>query len=239
VDGHDIGPGPWGLVERLPLLDTLIVSRLSIIAIPFLALILCTVVARATVAGPDRTPQARRTGRYVLLAAVLALMTVVPVPLTAGTVPPIPHFITAGTWRETITPNSVVMTVPMTMSNGGIDTILWQVPSDGQFKLVGGYFFGPHGADLTGHPFPENTATQRMINTVWLNGKPPAATGALRAQAKADLITLQVDAIVVAQRGHTQDVLNLLTGLLGTAPNQIDDVWVWHIQHGVAIQTVN
>jgi hypothetical protein len=130
------------------------------------------------------------------------------------------------------------MTVPMTMADGAIDTIMWQIPTGGQFSLVGGYFVGPHHNDPTGYHFPDNTATQRMINTLWSTGKQTAITESVRERARADLAHLQVDVIVVADRGRSKDVLAMLTDLLGLPPVKVDDVWTWRVHDGLAVRSV-
>jgi hypothetical protein len=243
--GHRLIPGPWALVQRLPILDSMIVSRLTFLAIPFIGLMLALMMARGGAAAADGdsigrpAAEAVRVRRFVLLAIVAALVSVAPAPLPISDRPAIPTFITSGEWQRTIGPGSTIMTVPMTMSNGGLDTVNWQVSADGQFSLVGGYFVGPHGTDRSGHSFPVNTATQRMINDLWLTGKAPKITEPQRAQARVDLTALHVDAIVVADRGHTKEVVLALTQLLGVPPAHLTDVWTWRIRDGVAVTSTN
>jgi hypothetical protein len=229
-------PGPWALVAHVPVLDALIVSRLTFLALPFLGLLVALILARVTAGTAEAPAPPRRVRRYALLAVVAALVPLAPTPLAVTNRPPIPKFITSGDWQQSIPPGSTLMTVPMTMSNGGLDTINWQVPADGQFNLVGGYFLQPHGADKLGHYFPAYTPTQRMLNDLWLTGKAPKVTETQRAQARTDLAALRVDDIVVADRGHTTEVLNTLTQLLGMGPVHRDDVWTWKIRGGIAIQ---
>jgi hypothetical protein len=239
VAGHSLLPGPWGLLEGLPVFDSVIVSRLTLLAVPFIGVLLALLTTRAMAAAADRPrAEALRVRRYALLGIAAALVSVAPAPLPVIDRPATPDFITSGVWEQVIIPGSTVMTVPMTMSNGGIDTINWQVPTNGQFSLVGGYFVGPHDDDQTGHYFPDNTSTQRLINSLWLTGKGPTITADLRAKARTDLTTLEVDVIVVAERGHWQEVNTALTQLLSLAPVRVDDVWTWRIQDGAAIRTV-
>jgi dolichyl-phosphate beta-glucosyltransferase len=239
--GHRLVPGPWALLQHVPLLDTIILGRLAFIAVPFIGLILAMLVADLTrEVRRRRSPETLRVLRFGALAIAAALLPIAPTPLPVTTRPAIPEFITTGAWRQSISPGSTLLTVPLTMSNGGLDTMNWQIPADGGFALAGGYFLGPHGNDRTGHYFPENTATQRMLNDVWLTGRKPRVGDKERAQARADLARLRVDAVVVqARRGHATEAVEVLTGLLGTPPVEILDVSVWRIHDGTAVQTVN
>jgi hypothetical protein len=100
--GRDTGaPGPYALLDGLPVLDAMIVGRFALVAAPTLGILLAVAA--------DRVSTLPQTGRAVAAAVIVAaLVPIAPTPLQAADRPDVPHFITSGQWREYVEPGFAV-----------------------------------------------------------------------------------------------------------------------------------
>jgi hypothetical protein len=129
----DLGPGPWQLLSRLPVMSSIVPVRLSLLTSLFIAFGLTHAMTRMLTG---------RRGRITILTVVLALF----VPL----VPygrydtryeiPTPRFFTDSAALATIRPGATVLLLPHSRDPGvSGQHMMWQLRSHLRFKIVGGY----------------------------------------------------------------------------------------------------
>ena len=130
VNGRATVPGPFRLISHLPLVDLVVAARLALVVIPFVGILLAI--------GLDQSVTlARPWLRYLVPAAVaLACLPILPLPVPTVSVPAVPHFITAGTWRGYVPGDRTLVPVP-TPSSFALDgmratqkTARWFAPQD-------------------------------------------------------------------------------------------------------------
>jgi hypothetical protein len=156
---------PWGLLEHVPVISSLLPSRLSIVADGTAAALLAFAIDLAW-ARLSRTGLGRRgAGAVVAFVAVIAVLPVVPVPLGAYSALPLPSG-----WASTfaalrLRPHARVLVVPV--PNAQLtDTLRWQAESWQQISLVGGYFEGPDQTGQAGID-PNTWRLQPYLNQLW------------------------------------------------------------------------
>jgi hypothetical protein len=206
VFGIDV-PGPWAVIRHLPLYDSVVESRLTMVCIPIIGVLLAL--------GIDRF---RKVG-YVLVAA--ALLPIVPVPLTAIDRGPSPEFFSTGLWRDYVRPGRSVVPAPPTNGANGAP-LQWQREADFGFTLPDGYFVGPHGPEGKGG----YGAVPRPTSTMFWQVQDGGGCVIAPAQLRADLEYWNADVIVVQpgnERMHT-----CLDELLGRG-SLVGGLWVWRV----------
>jgi hypothetical protein len=221
VGGSATGiPGPWALAGKLPLLDHIPPSRLSMVCIPVLGLLLAAAIERL------------RHGRRWLqaagaLATAVALVPLFPVSKPVVERAAVPEFFTSGHWREYLDRGDTVVPVPVP-SPDDIDAYRWQTAVDFGVVLPGGYFLYP-AADGTGHWGAPVRPTETLLLEVQA-GAPLTITARDRARARTDLTHWQADVVVlpVTERRAAQ-LAATLTDLLGEQPTRVDDVLLWDV----------
>src|SRR5947207_217552 len=90
-------PGPWWLVSRLPLFDSVVPTRLALVVTTLLGILFAVIVDRA---GADRRPM------------TLALVAVALVPLRTVPAEPLPRFVASGDWRRYVPPGGTLLVAP-------------------------------------------------------------------------------------------------------------------------------
>jgi hypothetical protein len=218
---HALGPGPYRLVSRLPLFDSMITTRLGLVVAVAIAVLLALASDRVLEAAPLVTGLPVRllaTG-----AAVAALLPVAPTRLQSVDRPPLPEFITSGHWRGYVDAGRTVVPVPMVGTMG----MRWAVAARHDFAVAQGYFLGPTSADdPSGRFFASPRPTQVLLEDA-AQGRPHQIGATEREQARADVRYWRADAIVVP--GDQSGVRAALDGLFGPG-TRVDDVWVWDVR---------
>jgi len=219
VGGSPSGiPGPWALVGKLPVLDHIPSSRLSLVCIPVLGLLVAAAIERL---------QHRRGWQKVAgtIAIVVALLSWVPLSKPVEQRAAAPAFFTSGDWEDHLRRGATVVPVPVP-SPQDIDAYRWQVAVDFDIVLPGGYFLYP-GDDGTGHWGAAARPTETLLLQVQ-QGVPVAITEQDRANARTDLAHWQADAVVLpVTEVRAPQLAEALTDLLGQRPTRIDDVLYW------------
>jgi hypothetical protein len=215
-------PGPWRLFDQLPLFDSILPSRLSLVGVPCLGLLIALAVDRL-IRERERPP----TVRYAIAGVIiLALLPIVPKPLPVRDRPPVPKFFADGTWRQYVRPGRSVVAVPLPDAISALP-LDWQVAARGDFNLAEGYFVGPHGADRHGAHGADRRPTSQLLADYQYDGKRATITQTQRDQAVRDLRFWQAD-IVVLQPERAK-VAPLVVDLLGPG-KFIDGVWIWDVR---------
>ncbi|MFI5846008.1 hypothetical protein ACIA8K_40520 [Catenuloplanes sp. NPDC051500] len=213
--GDVTAPGPWEPFAHLPLFDSVVPTRLVLVAIPCVGLLLALAVERS---------------RTVLLPLVLAaLLPIVPLPMDTKQIPPIPAYITGHEYRAQLTDGGSMLVVPGPWTD--TTNLRWAARSGLEFPLALGYFIGP-GPEEDGRGIfgPQKRPTHLLIADVTATGVTPVPTAEQRAAFAADLAFWQTSVIVVpAEHQNREAVKMLLADLTGRPPTEIGGVTVWDI----------
>ena len=183
---------PWYWLEGLPLLNAALPDRFSIVADGAGAALLAFAVdaARPVFAAfaARRLPRLAvgwRPAAVVMSGAVLAVLPIVPKPLPAADVTPLPPGWSAAFAALRLPPSASVLVVPIPLSTF-TEPLRWQADTGEPGSLVGGYFIGPawNGRSYTdGNGLPP---AGRYLNAIWTfsqGGLPKALAGGLPPNA--------------------------------------------------------
>lgn len=218
-------PLPWLIFQFLPLLGSVLTSRLMLYAYLMAALLLAYFIARL----PTFQPRARLAGYLLLVLVALSLLPRVPLAPYQRSVPA--FFTGSGVTRVA---GQTVLVAPFSADPGLIknppwevaDPMLWQAASGMRFKTPAGYAWGrgPGGIPLAG---PAPTRTQDLMTGISRFGSYPALCDADRAQVFADLRRWRVSAVVVGPMGQRVKMVEFFTDLFGAPPEEADGVSLW------------
>jgi hypothetical protein len=227
-NGHRTGiPAPIGLVEKLPLMEALIIVRLGLVTMVATGLLLALLTDRvrdwARRAEPAGVP-VRALAAVVGLAVLLPL---VPAPLpTAPRTPAIPELITAERWRDHVEPGgTLVYAAPTSQTN-----LAWAAAAGAGYAIVQGYFLFPRSPDDT-HARWETPArpTQAIMEEVMKGGR-HTVTDADRAAAREDVRFWKADAVVLGAGEPNVGPLRSLTTELYGEPKLVGGAYVWDVR---------
>ncbi|MEH1127521.1 DUF2079 domain-containing protein [Micromonospora sp. CPCC 206061] len=216
---------PYKVVGSLPIFNAALPARLALVVAPVIGVLLAYAV--------DALP---RPSRLWPAAFAVALLPLVPIPLTTVEYEPVPRFITSGAWREYVSEGGVIAPVPPT-SDVLPDGQRWQAYAlthgQGEFAIPAGFFLGPGGPDGKGRIGPVPRPSAELLFEVARTGVVPPITDADRAAARDDLRYWDAEVVVLADRvhgakwpAHPEALLRATTELLGP-PERVDDVWLW------------
>ncbi|MFY9926873.1 MAG: hypothetical protein WAK82_02610 [Streptosporangiaceae bacterium] len=248
---------PWYWLQSLPVLSAALPDRFSIVADGMAAVLLAfavdaaiPAVARLVSRWLPRLAVGRRPAAVVMCCAVLALLPIVPRPLPADKVTPVPAGWTTVLAALRLPASAPVLVVPLPMSTF-TEPLRWQADSGEPRSLVGGYFMGPNAS---GRGYIDGTGTPPAalyLNAVWLRssqGLPTALAGnvppsAYRgnpryiqirkvtdARMRQQIRTWRVSAVVAVTRPGSP-LARYLTALLGHPAATAGDVVAWRIHH--------
>ncbi|GAB2612943.1 glycosyl transferase [Streptomyces capparidis] len=227
VDGERTGvPGPWWLFARLPLFESVLESRMTMICVPAIGVLLALAAERARVAvGPGRyTPFPLLCG---VVAGALALGAVAPTPLTAADRLPTHPFYAEGLWRDHVRPGRTLVPVPPP-GTGDATALHAQVAADFGFNLPEGYFVGPWGGTREGAYGALRRPTSELLHDVADTGRVPRVTARQRREARADLAHWRADAVVLGPHPRRTELHETVERLLGPGED-VGGLWVWDV----------
>src|SRR6185369_5784063 len=153
---------PWYWLQSLPLLESALPDRFSLLADGAAAALLAFAVDAAVPAfaafaarrvprlgprlGLARLAAGWRPAAVVMAAAVLAVLPIVPKPLPVAAATPVPTGWSAAFAALRLPPSASVLVVPVPMSTF-TEPLRWQADTGEPRSMVGGYFMGPgpHG----------------------------------------------------------------------------------------------
>lgn len=230
-------PSIWPLLAHLPLVDSLLPTRLTLVTAPAMATVLVVGLEAAArwIRGAPTLAHgagwARGRARLALVAAgvLVGLLPVFPTRLWADPRPGVPEFFTQGTWRHYVDDGSVLAVPPPDI--GDLRATDWQAAASWGFPLVEGYFLGPDGS---GTGMSARGAIRRPFS-VWLgevgrSGVPRMATGSDRERFLADLRAWQTDLVVLPPRDNQQALLTSAESVLGPG-SSVGGVVIWDVRY--------
>ena len=249
---------PWYWLEGLPVLNAALPDRFALVAGGAAAALLAFAVDAATPAfaafaarcrpglGLARLAAGWRPAAVVMAGAVLAVLPIVPRPLPAADVTPVPPGWSAVFTALRLPASAGVLVVPIPMSTF-TEPLRWQAETGQPGSLAGGYFIGPA---WNGRSYIDGTGTPAAglyLNAMWTfsqqglprtlrDGVPAdayrgapgyvpvkAVTGAkMREQIRA----WRVSAVVAVARPGSR-LGRYLTALLGPPAVEAGDVLAW------------
>ncbi len=229
-------PGPYDLIRSMPLLDSVVPTRLALAITPILGILLALgcaqlfpALARAGT-GPVGVPVRALVG--VLLAAALITVAPTPIPAVGGT--PVPGFISSGEWREYVPAGMSLVTVPLPQPYN-VQPMRWSALTGDELRLAGGYFLGP--SDDPKDPDDRRAVfapSPRPSEQLWQDA---AQTGDVPPIGRPELAQFRVDlaywhaAVLVLSPGHQEEALwKTLLALVGRPPAWVGGVWVWDVR---------
>jgi hypothetical protein len=227
IAGMDIGiPGPWALIHHLPLFDSVVPTRLSLVVTPLLGILIALVITRV-----DALARSRVVRVYAALVLLAVLAPLAPTPLPVSERSTTPAFFSAGTYRDYVRPDGVVLVVPPGWWPGML-AMQWQTEARHRFRIFGGYFLAPDPNDRDGRSMygPAPRWTIGMLTRLGERGEMVEITDDVRAQAKADFDEIGVDLIVLpADHFRVDDVRAAIEDLVQQPGERVDGVWVWRM----------
>jgi hypothetical protein len=232
--------GPWRLLADLPLFDTVVPTRLSLVVIPIVGVLLAFFVewfmnnggSRVGAADDgDFVAKARRfwTPLRVLGvgALVVALLPIAPTPLAVSARQPAPRFFTSGAWRDRVPEGSTVGLLPFGWEND-VNGLQWQAEQGLHFKILSGYFLGPDPArDDKRAAFG---AGAYYVRTVLSGGRVGSAvTDREREYCLAQLSSWHTDVLVLPEDAPSAGAVRESAEQILGPGQHVEDVWIWHV----------
>lgn len=231
LDGVPTGiPGPWALLEQLPVVENVLPTRLALVAVPALGILLALGVEEVRRRADDWA-EVRGPGLALgLTLAALALLPVVPSSLVVDPRDPVPAFFTDGTWRQYVDDGGSVLAAPPP-NVADTRALEWQAAARWGFPVVAGYFVGPDGTAARGGQYGATpTGLTQWLAGVAQDDKVVVPTAQEVQGYRADLRSGRVDAIVLPVGRPSADALRAsLTAAFG-APRRTGGVDVWDVR---------
>jgi hypothetical protein len=218
VGGRDTGVRlPMAWLERLPLLDSLIPSRVAQFTALFAGLLLAMFLHAVWRGGGWRRAAAPMVG-LVVLAPLWPAFSTAPQPVAT------PAFFTSAQVRQ-LPRDGVTLVLPFPYRRVALP-MTWQAEAGLWFRMPGGYFIGPQP---DGRPrFDTNPSSASQVFTRIYGGRPPPRLTRQWRQALArDLLRWRVGSVVVGPMPNRAVMVRFLTDLLGARPQRVGGVYLW------------
>jgi hypothetical protein len=214
--------GPWAVLSKLPLLDTVVPTRLSLVTIPVVALLVAFFLDR--VAAGSR--QVRLVGAAALAAALLP---VVPMPLAVQDRRPTPVFFASGHWRDHVPAGATIGLLPFAWDSS-LDMMQYQTTQHLDFAILNGYFLGPDpGSPDRRAAFGAGWAVARDV----LGDQRPSrftVSADDRADTLRDLRAWGADALVLPDGAPREEVVRDAADQILGPGQHVDDVTIWKLR---------
>jgi hypothetical protein len=218
---HD---GPMSLLDHLQLFDSVVPTRFGLALIPVIAILLAFSVQAAA-----NAPHAwLRYGWTLVLAA--ALLPIAPTPVLATRAAPVPAFFTSGQWRSYVRDDQSVFAVDSVFWTGSFITMGWDNATGQDYRMVGGYFLGPHEHGQGDYGPPLRPTAELLIDIVDY-GASSRITAAQRAAFRADLRYWHAAIVVLGPDApHHDELRYVLDQLTGLSARQVPGALLWDVQ---------
>ncbi|TQM29430.1 glycosyl transferase [Nocardia bhagyanarayanae] len=217
---------PWALAERVPLLNSVLETRLTMAAVPAIAAVFALASDRAVASWKQSAADWKPLAWFTALTFALVPLTPTVLPVTERA--PAPRFFTDGAVRQYVDDGSVVVIPPPRPPDAR--ALRWQADANFVFPLADGYFVGPTGAEKKGSYGPEARRTAMLLVKAQDTGAVPPIGAEERAAALADLRYWRADVLVLPTAKNSDVLASAVTQLLGFAPARVDDVWIWDVR---------
>lgn len=234
VHGDPVVRGPWWVLRKVPLFDSIVPTRLALALVPPIGLLLAIAWDRWRASGS--TTRARPAWlRYAFPVAVLAaLVPIAPTPLWGKPREPTPALLVNGRLLEYLSGDRPVVFVPPPR-NPYPEPMAWDADAKLSFRMTHGYFLGPvtdarHPHDryaiLTSPP----RETSDILYRVQVAGKEPAITPEMRSQAIEDLRFWRAAVLVLVPGKYADALRRTTSALVGFEPQWVDGAWLWDVR---------
>lgn len=231
VNGRATGiPGPWALLEQVPVLENVLPTRLALIAVPALGALLA-LGAEEVRRAVSRSARSPGVGLAAAAAgAALVLLPVVPTPLVVDPRAPMPQFFVDGSWKDWVDEGGSVLAAPAPWV-GDTRALEWQAQARWGFPVVAGYFVGPDTTPQRGGQYGATpTGLTQWMAAIADSGQPATPSPEQVEEFRTNLQQGRVDAIVLpVGRPGEEALLTSLTGAFG-APVTTGGVHVWDVR---------
>jgi len=227
--GEPIVRAPWAVANNLPLLDSVVPTRLALAVVPALGLLLAVAWDRWSASPPG----GRWRWAFPALVAV-ALLPIMPTPLPDRPRTPTPAPLVDGRLAAQVPDGRSVLFVPPPRGQNP-EPMIWAAEADLAWTITHGYFLGPirdparpqlkYGI-FTAPARP----TSELLYQVAATGDVPEITAEGRRDALDDLRYWRVAAIVLAPGRNADALRRVTTDLVGVEPRQVDGVWIWDVR---------
>jgi hypothetical protein len=214
--------GPWSLLGDRVLFRQVVPTRIAIAVAPVLAVMLALAFNRVLTVTAGRPFAPIRLLWIGLMIA--ALVPIFPMPLEVQDRPPVPAFVTDGTWRRYVDDQHSLVTVP-SASVGNLEGMRWAAIARAGYAIPGGYYLAPDGG-FGAHPRP----TTGLLDTVAATGTVPTIGEKQIRNANTDLRYWRAAAVVIVPGSQTEAVKRAVTDLLDFEPSLVDGVWLWDLR---------
>jgi len=216
---------PWRWLDGLPILSQVLPDRFPIVADGAAAAVLAFSLDLARSAAPERSGWARRNWPFAV--AVLALVPLIPLPLSAGQAPPVPAGWQTAFARLHLAANAPVLVVPVPYSHQP-EVLRWQADTGEPRSFMGGWFVGP---DLNGQATVEYfgpydcSVTARYLDELG-TGSLTRTTDIPRPEINVALAYWR-PAAIVAVTGPRSPLGRVMTELFGRPSIRAGQVLAW------------
>jgi hypothetical protein len=214
-------PGPYVLLQSLPVIDEALPSRFALALIPLIAVVL----AVALDAAHARSVTVRAA---VMLGVIVALVPIAPRPFATIDRPAVPRFFTEGHWRSCVRPGGVLVPVPLPTPTNP-EAMRWASATGDRFALPQGFFIGPYGDGGRASMGTYERPTAALLGKVARDGTPAGVTETDQYTARTDLAFWGAKCLVLADDQAGWDALRQTLDDLFGPGRRMDDVWVWRV----------
>ncbi|MDG4794600.1 hypothetical protein [Micromonospora sp. WMMD1082] len=225
-------PGPWALLEDLPVLHSVVPTRWALAITPIIGLLLAYGAERVRELAA-RHPQRRSQIRFATVTVLaMALVPVLPTPLPTKRLEPTPEFVTSGAWRPYLTGGRSVVTLPLPDTDYAAP-LRWSARTRLEMPIARGYFLGPDtrlGKDRVALFTAPPRATSSFFGTIRRTGEVPPITERTRREAVADLRYWRAGVVILGPHERADALRTGMTGLTGIEPTYAGGVWVWDVR---------
>jgi hypothetical protein len=215
-------PGPWSLIERLPVVEMVPAGRLTLVVTVCIAICLACLIYRL------------RTARWLLAGSLVAvLLPIAPTPLTVDARASLPAFFIHGHWERYVEPGHTLVSAPRA-DHTYDQPIRWQMQSDFRFRINGGYFMSPQDTERHGWYTPPLRRSEEILRRAAWSADVQIVSTEDRRDARDDLRAWRADVVVLDSRHPSAEAVRVTADDLYGMPGQlIAGVWVWDVR-GIA-----
>ncbi|MEV4810123.1 hypothetical protein [Micromonospora avicenniae] len=234
-DGRETGvPSLWAPLEDLPILHSVVPTRWALALTPIIGLLLALGAECARKLAVRHSSARPRIRFWTVTVLAMALLPILPTPLPATHLNPIPSFVTSGAWRPYVAGGRSVVTLPLPDTNYA-EPLRWSAVTRLEMPLARGYFLGPddrphaeeRGAALfTAPPRP----TSSFFNVIRQTGAVPPITPQSRVNAVGDLRYWRAGVVILGPHRQAEALRRGMTELTGIEPVFTRGVWLWDIR---------
>ncbi|GAA2865707.1 glycosyl transferase [Actinoplanes cyaneus] len=216
-------PLPFALVQHLPVIDLVSVSRFGMVPATIAGILLALAADRIREYAPERR-------RKFWIGMALALVPLIPKPLPVVQDEPIPPFISAGMWKQYVPEGRTLVTVPLPEVTYGRTGQRWATLQNLDYATPGGYFMGPENPpeSTRGSWRAPATYTNDLLVKAQLRGKRPGLTDADRERVRKDFAYWKASVVVLVPNVKNERVLRaFLADAFQAPPKRVGGVYIW------------